>query len=134
MSDALLAPVRFTFRAATEAFVPEARRLDETQWLEAEELAEGLLAGRPAAVGRQVVFLLRAIDVLSRLRYGRGLVSLSPEKRLRLFSNLQGSRLLLLRRGVWGLRTLSFLGYYARPGARTAIGYDASPRGWEAAR
>ena len=37
--------------------------------------------------------------------------------------------LLLLRRGFWGLRTLVFLGYYARPEAAAEIGYRAdAPR------
>ena len=47
---------------------------------------------------------------------------------------VERSRVLLLRRGFWGLRTLVMLGYYGRPEAARAIGYRASPLGWEARR
>ena len=42
--------------------------------------------------------------------------------------------MLAVRRGFWGLRTLVFMGYYARPEAAAAIGYRADVRGWEARR
>jgi hypothetical protein len=42
--------------------------------------------------------------------------------------------MLLLRRGIWGLRTLAFMAYYERPEAAAEIGYRATARGWEARR
>jgi hypothetical protein len=51
-----------------------------------------------------------------------------------LLRGIENSRLLLLRRGIWGLRTLVFMGYYARPEAAAALGYAAAPRGWELRR
>jgi hypothetical protein len=47
---------------------------------------------------------------------------------------MQYSPLPLLRRGVWGLRTLVFLGYYARADVQTTLGYRATGRGWMARR
>ena len=40
--------------------------------------------------------------------------------------------ILALRRGVWGVRTLAFMGYYARPEAAREIGYRAAAAGWAA--
>jgi hypothetical protein len=51
---------------------------------------------------------------------------------LALLRGLERSPLLLLRRGVWGVRTLAFMACYAQAGARRRIGYAASPSGWEA--
>jgi len=59
---------------------------------------------------------------------------LDPARRARFLDSLQTSRLLLARRGIWGLRTLVLMGYYGRPRAAAAIGYRADPRGWEARR
>jgi hypothetical protein len=38
---------------------------------------------------------------------------------------------MLLRRGLWGIRTLAFMGYYIQESVREAIGYRASPEGWD---
>jgi hypothetical protein len=47
---------------------------------------------------------------------------------------LETARLVLVRRGFWGLRTLILMGYYGRPAAAAAIGYRADPQGWEMRR
>jgi hypothetical protein len=47
---------------------------------------------------------------------------------------MQYSPIPLVRRGVWGLRTLVFLGYYARPEMQTTLGYRANARGWAVRR
>jgi len=130
VSETVLQSVREPFRALVVGFVPEAAALSAEAWDEGEALAEGMLAGRPAAVQRQVRLLIRALDVLSFLRRGRRLARLDPEARTRLLTSLQDSRLLLVRRGVWGLRTLAFLIYYGRDEGRTAVGYRGSPGGW----
>ena len=80
------------------------------------------------------MLLIRFLDLLPAPRHGRRLRSLDAARRLRLLESLERSPLLLLRRGVWGLRTLAFMGYYARPEAAAAIGYRAEARGWEARR
>jgi len=132
VSVTVLHGVRDPFRALVVGFVPEAAELSAEAWDEGEALAETLLAGRPAAVQRQVRLLIRALDVLSAFRRGRRLARLDPDDLTRLLASLQNSRLLLLRRGVWGLRTLAFLVYYGRAEGRAAVGYRASPDGWTA--
>ena len=130
----LLAPVRDTFRAIAVTVVPEASALDEPGWSALEALVEKTLSKKPAGMQRQLVTFVRAIEHLPRLRWGRPFTALSPDVRTRFLSSLERAPVLILRRGFWGLRTLVFLGYYARPEAAAAIGYRADARGWEARR
>ena len=130
----LLAPVRETFRAVAATVVPDASRLDADAWAEAEALVEKTLARRPAAMQRQLVLFLRVLENLPRLRWGRPFTALGVEERTRVLAGFEHAPVLLLRRGFWGLRTLCFLGYYARAAAHSAIGYRADARGWEARR
>lgn len=123
-----LEPVRETFRAVVRAAVPHAGE----EWLEVEAIVDGALALRPPGVRRQVVLFLRILGVFSLLRFGRP-PSRVPVDRFRgLLQSLERSPVLLLRRGIWGVRTLAFMGYYGRAAARAKIGYRASSRGWGA--
>jgi hypothetical protein len=130
----VLAPVRETFRAFAATVVPEATGLDSSAWADLEELVESALERRPASVKRQLRALVRAIDLLPVFRWGRRFVNLGARERTLFLASLQDAPLLLLRRGFWGLRTLVYLGYYARPQAADEIGYRADPRGWDARR
>jgi hypothetical protein len=130
----LLAPVRAAFRAIAEAIVPESRQLDDRAWTEMENVIEAALAARPARVRRQLTAFIRLVSLLTLLRFGRPVRSVSIEKRGRLLDALQRSRMQLLRRGLWGLRTLVLMGYYARKEAAAEIGYRATARGWKADR
>jgi hypothetical protein len=132
VSEPVLAPVRTCFRALACTFVPEAKDLDERAWAEAEAIVEKFFASRPETVRRQVVLLIRVLDLLPVFRWGRRFRSLDPERRLRFLAALQDAPLLLVRRGTWGLRTIAFMGYYARADASAAIGYRADRCGWEA--
>ena len=127
-----LTRVRRPFRALSETFVPEAIEMDEPSWERFFRIVESGLRGRPPAVQRQVAQLVRALDWLSLIRHGRRLAKLEPDRRHRFMESLQRSRVLLLRRGLWGLRSLAFMGYYARPEIQAELGYGARPEGWEA--
>lgn|GEM_PF-414566 len=126
----LLAPVRATFRAVACTVVPEADALDEAGWRELESIVETALAERPARMRRQLVTLIRLIEWAPLARYGHRFSNLDLARRTRVLAALQDGRVLLLRRGVWGLRTLVFMGYYARPSVDARIGYSANLRGW----
>jgi hypothetical protein len=128
----VLPEVRGTFRAVAATVVPEAERLDAAGWDELERLVEKTLAPRDAAVKRQLGLLFRVIEWLPVLRFGRPFTKLGAAERTRVLAALEDAPLLLLRRGFWGVRTLVYLGYYARPEAGREIGYAAHPRGWEA--
>ena len=96
------------------------------------EIVEDALADRPPAIRRQLLLFVRVLHWLPVLRYGRRLPSLDRGRRAELLRWLQDSRILAIRRGVWGLRSLVFMGYYGRQEAREEIGYRARPGGWEA--
>jgi len=106
--------------------------MDERGWAEAEAIVETFLASRPDAVRRQLVLLIRLLDLLPALRWGRRFRALDAVRRTRFLAALQDAPLLPARRAIWGLRTIAFMGYYARADAASAIGYRADKRGWEA--
>jgi hypothetical protein len=122
------------FRAIASAVVPDTDRLDEPAWAELETLAEQSLRNRPASLHRQIRLLLRVIQWLPMIRFGRPFTSLDLPTRAHFLAGLQNSRIEQLRVGFWGLRTLILLGYYGRPSAADSIGYKPHPRGWEATR
>ncbi|HEX6939101.1 MAG TPA: hypothetical protein VF158_06785 [Longimicrobiales bacterium] len=128
----VLHPVRPAFRAIAATVVPEAAAFDADDWEELERIIEDALAARPRKLRRQLVALIRVIQLRPLLRYGRTFTALDADRRTRVLRRFESSRLLLLRRGFWGLRTLVFMGYYARPAAAAVIGYRADPRGWDA--
>lgn len=134
MPDRVLPPVRTPFRALAQTFVPEASSLDERAWAEVEAIIEDALATRPPKLRRQLATLIKLLDVLPLIRYGRRFTGLGTRHRARFLTGVQRAPLLLLRRGLWGLRTLVFMGYYARPEVMADLGYRAAARGWEARR
>ena len=128
----MLASIRPVLRVIGVTVVPEAAQLDEQEWVALEEIVRGALAARPRALQRQFVLLVRAIQWLAVLRYGRRFTALDPRRREQFLEQLQNAPLLLVRRGIWGLRTLLMMGYYGRAAGARAIGYRADPRGWKA--
>ena len=128
----MLSSIRPVLRAIGITVVPEAAQLDEQQWVALEEIVRGALTPRPRALQRQFILLVRAIQWLSVLRYGRRFTALDAIRRERFLGQLQNAPVLLVRRGIWGLRTLLLMGYYGRAAGGRAIGYRADPRGWKA--
>lgn len=121
-------------RAFVATIVPEADALDDERWAEVAAAIEGVLRHRASSIRRQLRMFLRLMQWLPLLCYGRRFTSLSPQQRARFLSALEGHRMLLIRSGFWGVRTLALLGYYGRPEAAELIGYAADRRGWEAVR
>ncbi len=133
-SHPVLPPVRRAFRALAVTVLPEAEGLDERGWAELERIVEDNLASRPPAMRRQIRLLVRALQFLPFIRYGRPFTALDAARRDRFLRALGDGPLLLLRRGVWGVRVLVQMGYYGQPAHAAAIGYRAEARGWEARR
>ena len=123
-----------TFRAIATAVVPEAIEQSQEDWTEFSSIVQTALAKRPAAMQRQLGMFLRILNILSFIRYRRSVASLSVDQRTSFLHSIENSKLLLFRRGFWGVRTLVFMGYYARPGMSSGLGYAAGPRGWEIRR
>lgn len=122
------------FHCIAQTVVPETASMSEAEWQQFYAVIDRALAKRPTRMQRQLKLFVRIINLQSLLRYGRPLRQLSNEQRTTLLSDIEDSRLLLFRRGFWGIRTLVFMGYYARPQCSTALGYAAAPRGWELRR
>ena len=116
------------------AVVPEAATLTENEWLAVAAIIADAVAERPPAVRRQLGLFVRALDLVSFVRRGRRFGALRQSERTELLEWLGASPLLALRRGVWGVRTLAFMGYYARAEVANDIGYRASAGGWSARR
>ena len=114
--------------------VPDAAALDETGWRAMDASIAEALAKRPPAMRRQLALFIRILDTLPVFRWGRRFHALGAARRARFLDALQYSPIPLLRRGVWGVRTLVFLGYYARADVQAALGYRATARGWTARR
>jgi hypothetical protein len=122
------------FRAVVATIVPESAALDDQGWRDVTQVVEALVRDRPESLKRQLRIFLRAIQWLPVLRYGRPFTSLPPAVRTHVLAHLQDDRILKIRVGFWGLRTIVLAGYYGRAYAARAIGYNASPRGWEVLR
>jgi hypothetical protein len=120
-----------SFRTIAEAVVPESSALDEAGWSAFNAIIDHALSQRPARMRKQLGVFLRLLDVVSLARHGRPMRGLSVAKRTAFLETIQDSKLLLFRRGFWGVRTLILMGYYARPEARTLVGYGATVRGWQ---
>lgn len=120
------------FRAVLNAVVPEAIALGDDEWRAAQMIIARALATRPSSVRRQIALFMHLLDAMSIARHRRRFTALPAADATRLLETLSKSKLLLLRRGVWGLRTLAFMGYYARADASEAIGYRATAAGWAA--
>lgn len=118
------------FRAIVTAVVPEASAFGDHEWRAAEAIIGRAVAARPSSVRRQIGLFVRVLDLVSLVRHLRPFAALAANERTDLLERLGSSPLLPLRRGVWGVRTLAFMGYYARPEAAEAIGYRASIAGW----
>lgn len=126
------AALRRALRPLARAFLPEAAAFTEHDWQAMSSLVGGTLTGKPPRLLRQLGLFVRIIGLLAVLRHRRGLGTIPDDQLRTLLESLERSPLLLIRRGVWGLRTLVFMGYYTRPEAAVAIGYRASAAGWTA--
>jgi hypothetical protein len=134
VTSSLLVPVRRPLRAIATVFIPELAAIDESAWQRVERIVADALASRPPALRRQILLFVRILDTLSLLRHRRRLAALDERTRTRFVSAIASSPVLLLRRGVWGLRTLVQMGWYSQPDVQQALGYRARAEGWAARR
>ena len=122
------------FRSVAVSFVPELGSADERVWATVERTIDSALGARHSALGEQVRMFIKVIDLLARLRFGRGVHRLEPGQVGRLMGALERAPFRLIRRGVWGLRTLVLMAYYTQPEVVASLGYRADRAGWAARR
>ena len=99
-------------------------------WAEVEAVIARTLARRSARVQGQFEAFLRFVQVLPIARYGRSFTALPSHQRLAVLTRLERSRVVLVRRGFWAVRTLIFIGYYSRADVAESIGSHATAAGW----
>ena len=132
MDSAFPRSLETPFRALAITMVPDVATLDEEAWRDVDASIAKALARRPPRMRRQLALLIRVLDTLPLFRWGRRFHALGAARRARFLDTMQYSPIPLLRRGVWGLRTLVYLAYYARPDVQTTLGYHATANGWAA--
>jgi gluconate 2-dehydrogenase subunit 3-like protein len=127
-----LSSVRHILRAVATAVVPETSSLDARAWMELEGVIVRAMARRSSGQQRQLVVYLRLLQTLPLSRFGRPFTALSARQRVTFLESIERSRLLLVRRGFWAVRTLIFMGYYTRDDVVESIGYHRDAARWMA--
>lgn len=130
--SSVLTSLETTLEAIGSVVLPTTDALDAEGWRRSREIIEAALAPKPRKIKRQLRLFLRVVNLLSLPTTGRTLRGLSAPRRRAFLEGLHTSRIQLLRKGLWGVRTLIFMGYYNQPSVREAIGYAADPGGWNA--
>jgi hypothetical protein len=110
--------------------VPETTSLGARAWIELETVVSQAMARRSSGQQRQLVVFLRLLQTLPISRFGRPFTTLSARQRVTFLESIERSRLLLVRRGFWAVRTLVFMGYYTRDDVAESIGYHRDAAGW----
>lgn len=113
-------------RAVAARVTPETAGLDATARREFQALIDLALGQRPAAVQKQFGTLLTIVRLAPLLRYGRPFDKLAPAQQDAVIAWFQDAPVTLLRKGMWGLKAMVFLGYYGRPEAAAQVGWTPS--------
>ena len=122
-----LSESKLTFLLATAGtIVPEVATLDDEGRRAFRSIVEDALAQRPAGVRRQLGVFLTVLKLAPVLRWGVPLDRVSPRRRRAALRWFEDAPVTLLRKGFWGVKALSFMGYYARPEVAPELGYTPS--------
>ena len=116
----------------TITLVPAARDLQPASWQTFRKIIDDALARRSRGLQIQVKCFLWFLNLAPILRYGKTMTRLHESQRTRFLAKIERSRLAILRKGFWGIRTLIFMGYYGRSETQRELGYRAEPLGWSA--
>ncbi len=129
--DAGLAPVAGPLRAIVEAFIPATQGLSAQEYAALIARIDARLAQEEPIVTTQLRFLVRVLDFLPLFRYGAPLHSLPADQRHRFLAWMQDCPIAKLRVGVWGLRTMIYVGWYTDTQVAQGLGWKASAGGWQ---
>jgi hypothetical protein len=131
-ASGILRPLARQVRPLLEVMVPASHGLPDPQLEPLLDRVDARLAQEDPALGRQLGLFVRILWWLPLPLTLRTLGSLSPTQREAFLERLQDGPILKLRLGLWGLRTLLYLGWYGDPARQADLGYRPDPRGWEA--
>ncbi len=117
--------------ALAHVLVPDSRNLPRDRQDRFFALLDELLATRPAKVVRLIGVFLVFLRWSPLLRFGRRLDHLDPATQVRALKWFEDAPIALIRTGLWGVKTLVFLGYYGQPEITVGLGYTPSRSGNE---
>jgi len=111
--------------------VPEIASLDDRERRGILRVIDDSLASREPVLRMQFMFFLTMIRLSTLPRYARTLDRLAPEIQDRMLHKFEDSPIPRLRIGMWGLKTLVFMGYYGKYERAVQLGYTPSLKGNE---
>ena len=88
------------------------------------------IGSRPISMRRQFKIFLAVIRLAGYFS-GGSFERLRPDKQDAILRWFQDSPIPLLRKGFWGLKTLTYMGYYGRPEIGPSLHYQPSKNGNE---
>jgi hypothetical protein len=112
--------------AVAARVTPETAHLDAAAERDFRTLIDTALSQRPPAVQKQFGSLLKIVRLAPLFRYGKPFEKLTSEKQDAVIAWFQDAPVTLLRKGMWGLKAMVFMGYYGRPEAASQVGWTPS--------
>jgi hypothetical protein len=103
--------------------VPEVADLDDRGLVHFTAIIDRALADRPVDVRKKFVTFLGVLRWAPALRYGAPFDRLRLDKQDAVLRWFEDAPIGLLRQGLWGLKSMVFMGYYGRSEAWDEIGY-----------
>ena len=111
--------------------VPESAALDAAGRARFHAIVAEALAERPSGVQRQFRTFLSLLRLTPLLRFGATFERLAPERQDAVLRWFQDDAPSLLRKGLWGLKTIVFMGYYAQTQVTESLSYTPTFSGNE---
>jgi hypothetical protein len=113
-------------RLLARRIVPEVAALDERGCAQLLAIIDRALLDRGPEVCRKFGVFLGVLRWAPMVRYGTAFPKLAPERQDAVLRWFESAPLGLLRQGLWGLKSMVFMGYYGRAEAWEEIGYAPS--------
>lgn len=128
----VLRPLAAQLGPMLATFIPGAAGLSQEALDRLLARVDARLAAEEPGLGRRLRLFVRVMHFFPLVGYGRTFGRLSQARRTEFFGRVEESRFALFRVGLWGLRTLLYLGWYGDSEVQAGLGYRPDPRGWAA--
>jgi len=120
--------------ALAKTIVPAVAALDANDQRELLRVIDDALSIRDPALRMQFLIFLDLLRWAPAARYGRPFDRLTPDRQNRVLHVCEDSGIARLRVGLWGIKTLIFMGYYGNPARWPSIHYAPRDKGNEQLR